>query len=78
MDKLENEYFVLYSCEFTNTDNDLINFNINSTLYFREFNNYKWTKAVHSSVNIFDSNMNVIKFDNNNLFHKGETIKEYG
>jgi len=41
MDKLENEYFVLYSCEFTNTDNDLINFNINSTLYFREFNNYK-------------------------------------
>ena len=78
MDKSKDEYFILYSCEFTNTDNDLINFRINSTLYFREFNNINEQKAVRSSIHIFDSNMNAIEFDDINLFHKGETIKEYG
>jgi hypothetical protein len=69
---------VLYSCDITNNDEDLKNFKLSSEFLLNNFNKMGDFKTVRSFVNVFDSSLKPIEFNDIKLFHKGEILKVYG
>jgi hypothetical protein len=76
--KTDETYYFYYNFEIKNNDEDLKKFELFNELILDNFNNMGGFKSISMHTFFYGPDKKIKKFDEINLFKKGETLRGYG
>jgi hypothetical protein len=76
--KTYDVYYFYYNFEIKNNDEDLKKFSLYNQMILDNFNNMGGVKTIHPYTTLYGPDNKEKKFDEINLFKKGEVLKGYG